>query len=397
MTQDDQRFTIFLLSKDSFLAEKLKQVLPDTCTLVIKEDATQLMHDISECADNKKLLILLQAEILSANGVNLATQIRKQYHQRFPICLIAENRSQNLLTIAQTSGIAEVFSLPVDEEAIKIRVCFLAMHWQDFSGKMKEAIRFEYRTPFLKRLFDILVAGTALLLLSPFILLVLILIKLESKGPVIYYSLRVGTGYKIFRFYKFRSMYTNADRKLKELKHLNQYGASTASSEIPDSSTFLCDECKANGTPCQRPIYTDKETLCEKIYEKRQKAEAGAAFLKIQNDPRITKVGKIIRNTSFDELPQLWNVLIGDMSIVGNRPLPLYEAEKLTTDKYMMRFMAPAGITGLWQVEKRGKAGDMSEEERIMLDNAYARDNSFWKDILLILRTIPALFQKENV
>lgn len=108
-------------------------------------------------------------------------------------------------------------------------------------------------------------------------------------------------------------------------------------------------------------------------------------------------MGKFIRNTSFDELPQLWNVLIGDMSIVGNRPLPLYEAEKLTTDKYMMRFMAPAGITGLWQVEKRGKAGDMSEEERIMLDNAYARDNSFWKDILLILRTIPALFQKENV
>ncbi|MGL6068536.1 MAG: sugar transferase, partial [Sediminibacterium sp.] len=87
---------------------------------------------------------------------------------------------------------------------------------------------------------------------------------------------------------------------------------------------------------------------------------------------------------------------IGDMSIVGNRPLPLYEAEKLTTDKYAMRFMAPAGITGLWQVEKRGK-GEMSEEERLMLDNKYAENHSFINDIKLILRTIPALLQSESV
>jgi len=84
------------------------------------------------------------------------------------------------------------------------------------------------------------------------------------------------------------------------------------------------------------------------------------------------------------------------MSIVGNRPLPLYEAEKLTTDKYALRFLAPAGLTGLWQVEKRGK-GKMSEEERLMLDNTYAENHSFWYDIKLILKTIPALLQKENV
>jgi len=89
-------------------------------------------------------------------------------------------------------------------------------------------------------------------------------------------------------------------------------------------------------------------------------------------------------------------VLIGDMSIVGNRPLPLYEAEKLTTDKYALRFFAPAGITGLWQVEKRGK-GKMSEKDRLMLDNIYAKKNSFFNDIMLIIRTIPAIFQKADV
>jgi lipopolysaccharide/colanic/teichoic acid biosynthesis glycosyltransferase len=84
------------------------------------------------------------------------------------------------------------------------------------------------------------------------------------------------------------------------------------------------------------------------------------------------------------------------MSIVGNRPLPLYEAEKLTTDKHGLRFLAPAGLTGLWQVEKRGR-GKMSEEERLMLDNTYARNHSFFYDMKLILKTIPALFQKESV
>jgi lipopolysaccharide/colanic/teichoic acid biosynthesis glycosyltransferase len=132
------------------------------------------------------------------------------------------------------------------------------------------------------------------------------------------------------------------------------------------------------------------------LYSVFKRATPNSAFIKIKDDPRVTKVGKVLRNTSIDELPQLVNVLFGDMSIVGNRPLPLYEAEKLTTDKYALRFMAPAGITGLWQVMKRGK-GEMSEEERLLLDNNYAQNHSFLYDIALILKTIPALFQKESV
>jgi lipopolysaccharide/colanic/teichoic acid biosynthesis glycosyltransferase len=217
--------------------------------------------------------------------------------------------------------------------------------------------------------------------------------KLESRGPIFYYSLRVGTGYRIFKFYKIRSMYVDADKRLKDLKHLNQYSTKEGTEDTLDLST-LCDECIRNGTSCQRLMYSDNLSWCEKHYVNTRKSLRENAFIK--NDPRITRVGKILRNTSIDELPQLWNVFIGDMSIVGNRPLPLYEAEKLTTDKYAMRFRAPAGITGLWQVEKRGK-GEMSSEERMMLDNAYAQDHSFTKDMLLIFRTVPALFQKENV
>ena len=138
-------------------------------------------------------------------------------------------------------------------------------------------------------------------------------------------------------------------------------------------------------------ITTEKQLL------KNRRKQQKNAFVKFENDPRITKVGRIIRKYSIDELPQLVNILKGDMSIVGNRPLPLYEAELLTTDEYIERFMAPAGLTGLWQVEKRGEAGKLSAEERKQLDIKYAKTFSFWLDIKIILKTVTAFIQKENV
>jgi hypothetical protein len=193
-------------------------------------------------------------------------------------------------------------------------------------------------------------------------------------------------------------MYADADKRLKDLKHLNQYATNTALENIPisDDLDVRCTECKAADISCRFPIYADNIEWCEKSYIENKASKAGSAFFKLKNDPRITRVGKFIRNSSIDELPQLWNVIIGDMSIVGNRPLPLYEAEKLTSDRYALRFLAPAGITGLWQVEKRGK-GEMSEDERLMLDNKYAENHSFVNDIRLILKTIPALLQSESV
>jgi lipopolysaccharide/colanic/teichoic acid biosynthesis glycosyltransferase len=201
-----------------------------------------------------------------------------------------------------------------------------------------------------KRAFDILAASVALLLLSPLLLLIALAIKLESSGPVFYISKRAGRGYKIFNFLKFRTMYQGADKRMGELTHLNQYDA----------------------------------------------AGRGPVFFKIHNDPRITKVGSFLRNTSLDELPQLFNVFMGDMSLVGNRPLPLYEAARLTTDDYAARFMAPAGITGLWQVKKRGNK-DMSVEERINMDIDYASKCNFATDLWIIANTPSALLQKENV
>ena len=341
--------------------------------------------------------IISQSEVMAPGGISFLHTLHKKKFPHVPFLLITSNMNNDLRKLALRAGVTDVFLQPLTLVNIENRVNFLIDHWPALIGKQGNTADSSYHTPGVKRVFDIFFAGTALLLLSPFFLIIYLLIRLESKGPAFYYSLRVGTGYRIFKFYKFRSMYVDADKRLKELQHLNQYVTGTMEeSAVFTGTTYLCDECKLAGTKCQFPVYADDMRMCEKDYLGIQRTKAGAAFFKLKDDPRITRIGKFIRNTSIDELPQLWNVLIGDMSIVGNRPLPLYEAEKLTTDKYALRFIAPAGITGLWQVEKRGK-GKMSEEERLMLDNIYAKNHSIWNDIKLICRTIPALFQKENV
>lgn len=342
------------------------------------------------------VIIMAQVEVNDAVRLNVIRSLQSRSLPLVPIILFSSRNNSELVPLAVRAGVTDIFNFPLEKENIEMRVDFLVTYWKDLRKKQSKENDTSYRIPLNKRLFDIFFSGLALLLLSPLLLVIYIWIRLESKGAAFYYSYRVGTGYRIFRFYKFRSMFTDADKRLKELKHLNMYQANAAEGDENTNASDLCDECSRKGTQCQFPLYADDVRWCEKIYFDSRRTKSGAAFLKFKDDPRITRAGKFIRNTSIDELPQLWNVIIGDMSIVGNRPLPLYEAEKLTTDKYAPRFMAPAGITGLWQVEKRGK-GEMSEEERLMLDNTYARNYNLWYDLKLILKTIPALFQKENV
>lgn len=252
-----------------------------------------------------------------------------------------------------------------------------------------------YHLPLWKRTFDIVFATSALLLLSPLLIGTAVAIRLESRGKIIYKSQRVGSNYRIFDFLKFRSMYTNADKRLKEFNALNQY---QAEKEVIEDTPDICfDDLTGTSEEEASLLISDDFIIQEKDFLKQKAQSQDNPFVKIENDPRVTHVGRFIRKYSIDELPQLFNVLKGDMSIVGNRPLPLYEAELLTSDAYIDRFMAPSGLTGLWQVEKRGGAGKMSAEERKQLDIRYAQEFSFWLDMKILLRTFTAFVQKENV
>lgn len=209
-------------------------------------------------------------------------------------------------------------------------------------AKKKELVNDHIVYLVLKRLMDIVGASLGLLIASPIMLIVAILIKLEDpKGPIFFSQIRNGAYPTTFKMYKFRSMYIDAEERLQELMHLNE--------------------------------------------------QSGPAF-KIKDDPRITKVGKFIRKTSLDELPQLFNVLKGDMSLVGPRPAIPREVEQYTAYQKQRLFVKP-GLTCIWQVSGRN---NIEFDQWVELDIEYIKTRSLWLDIKLILLTIPALLGDEN-
>ena len=185
----------------------------------------------------------------------------------------------------------------------------------------------------VKRLFDVVASACGLILLSPLFLLLIILIKSEDGGPAFYSQERIGKDEKPFKMWKFRSMVVDADKMLDELEDQN---------------------------------------------------EIDGAMFKIKDDPRITKIGHVIRKYSLDELPQLWNVLIGDMSLVGPRP-PLPSEVEEYTDYDKQRLTVMPGCTGLWQVTKRNEA---DFDEMVWLDIVYINHSGAFEDLKLIIKTV---------
>ncbi|MHB9941086.1 multidrug MFS transporter [Clostridium sporogenes] len=212
-------------------------------------------------------------------------------------------------------------------------------------GEMQIEYKSEYSKTMMyfaiKRIIDLLGAIIGLILLSPILIIIAIAIKLDSKGPVFFIQERVGKDGQIFNMYKFRSMVIDAEDKLSKLKDKN---------------------------------------------------EMSGPMFKMKDDPRITKVGKFIRKTSIDELPQLFNVLKGEMSLVGPRPNLPREVIKFT-DYQKNKLLGKPGLTCYWQVMGRNK---IDFEEWIELDIKYIRERNTWTDIKLILKTIGVLFGDEN-
>ncbi|MEA4915965.1 sugar transferase [Proteiniphilum sp.] len=357
----------------------------------------QAVHWLISHPKERSTIIFFERDRLDMDIENI-----RYFRKNFPyayILLVTEELDPEERLQYIRSGVIDTCPPTVQSEALRQFFHFISKYQPDLQrkkeGQEKTPVA-SYKIPVTKRIFDVVVSFFALIILLPLLIIISAAIWIENKGPVLYRSKRVGSNYHIFDFWKFRSMYTDADKRLKEMEKFNQYGVESPETEqsghifeIPDSN-FI-------GQSDQTFLVDDDVIIPEKEYISKNRQKKGNAFIKIEKDPRITKVGHFIRKYSLDELPQLLNVLKGDMSIVGNRPLPLYEAELLTQDQSIERFIAPAGLTGLWQVEKRGSSGKLSAEERKQLDIYYAQHYSVWLDIKIIFRTFTAFIQKEDV
>jgi exopolysaccharide biosynthesis polyprenyl glycosylphosphotransferase len=270
-------------------------------------------------------------------------------------------RIDDLRRIVRQEFIDDIFvTIPSERELVKqiilethqLGICTYVMPelydgyaWlkpMEFVGEF--AVRVMYREPipepelFLKRVMDIVGSAVGLAALSPILGLIALAIKLDSNGPVLYRAHRVGRKGRRFACHKFRTMVTNADNLKDKLRHLN---------------------------------------------------ERQGPFFKIEDDPRITRVGRFLRKYSLDELPQLWDVLRGEMSLVGPRPHPLDDYEQYTL-AHLRRLDVTPGITGLWQITARR---DPSFEKALALDNQYIETWSFLSDMQILLKTIPSLIK----
>lgn len=400
----DTRLSLLYIGQSSASMNGLKDH-PDV-SLIQCTNALEAIRYLK--SERKPDVVISDYFISGGSGIEIHEWLRERADfDRVAFILLTHEFREDFIRKAFETRMDDFFVLPLPSaDSMVGRIRFLADYRNKYSISTYHKILTEdqkYEMPWSKRAFDLLVAISALICLSPILLIVILAIRLESKGKVYYISKRVGR--VPFDFYKLRSMRTGADKELKNLaRDKNQYATASEQSEIDFSKP--CPVCAKlpEGKRCSPIMHIGDQQICDYWYntQKREVAKTRSAFIKISDDPRITKVGKFIRNTSIDELPQLINVIKGDMSIVGNRPLPVYEAELLTRGLVSKRFLAPAGITGLWQVELRGKGGVMSEEERMRLDNEYADHfigdkYSFWYDLKLILRTVPALFQKDTV
>lgn len=366
-----------------------KQVKESFYHVLTYAKATKIIDKIREKYD---IIILFEQTDIQKDILDIE-YLRKKYPGIYMVLVMDSLTKEESLQYLK-AGINNTIPFEAPQKAIESLINFQKRRKQqkikDIQKKGENIQTF--KLPVWKRCFDIVSSGFALIILSPLLIITAIAIRMESKGAVIYKSKRVGSNYQIFDFLKFRSMYTNADKHLKDYNSLNQYQTDSIEEDIIWEETPDFEENEN-----EIVLISDDFVISEEAYINKKTQEQKNAFVKLENDPRITRIGRIIRKYSIDELPQLINILKGDMSVVGNRPLPLYEAELLTSDEYIDRFMAPAGLTGLWQVEKRGNSGKMSADERKQLDIKYAKTFSFWLDMKIILKTVTAFIQKENV
>lgn len=389
---------LLYIGDDELLAHNLSGILLNVLhePIQIFKNNTDAVNWLDAQQDLNDPIVLYERESLQLDVSNI-NLLRNKFPQIFVLLVTDDLPEQDRIYYIK-SGVTDTISTTagVEEFAAFFQFIDKYKHQKDNRVHQNFSKMGSFKMPISKRVFDVLFSLLALLLLSPLLLLVALAIRIESKGPIFYKSKRVGSNYQVFDFWKFRSMYIDADKRLKEMKEFNQYVPSAIESE---TQTIQTDDLDIQNIElsAENFLVDDDFIIPEENFVTKSKQIKDNAFVKFEKDPRITRVGQFIRKFSIDELPQLINILKGDMSIVGNRPLPLYEAELLTQDNSVERFIAPAGLTGLWQVQKRGDSGKLSAEQRKQLDIYYARHFSIWLDLKIFLRTFTAFIQKEDV
>ncbi len=359
-------------------------VLGESFNLDFYRSPTSLIETIE--TENRKYNLIFSDLDLQSQGCYELREARQTNHKLadVPFVLLLDSISNDLKRECMNMRISDFVLKPIDVERLKtVIACEIGLTKCEEIPKESKP----YHLSANKRIFDIVVSGLALILFFPLFLIVGILTAAISKSSPFVGNNRVGMGAKTFKLWQFRTTYKEGDKRQYCNKQTLQ---GNPADKQPDRSALLnkkCPECEAAKIPCQQPQCFDDGIICEKLQHIIKKP----AEKEVINEPGIHPFGKYLKKMKIENLPQLWNVFIGDMSIVGNDPVTVCEFIQLTFNEDALRFCAPAGMLSLMKVMKTHN-GALAEKARLTYDRDYAAraetGGLLLYDILLIMKWI---------
>lgn len=380
---------IAVITTNLLIADEIKLALKTLYDVQVYKSSLALHYAMEQKIDFRA--IITDDELTGENGIFLRKTLVTLGYIQIPFVILLDKIKNSDRLFAMKEGVSEIFSKPINKNDLIVRLPYLIDNYTCINMVNTAAVG--YKLPLTKRIFDVLFSGLTLIIFSPIFLIIAIMVKGYSKGPIFIFSLRVGSGYSVFKLYRFRYKYAETKKNINEFGAPNNYVAESLSTITQGGLVRdLCNDCALAGSACLNPLFEDKRINCGKLYLQRKENKPGVSLIDRYKKPADITGWSLIQTIILDKMPQMWNVFIGDISMVGNRPLPLHEAEKITTDKYAQRFLAPAGFTGLWHRTKNGK-NKITENDKLALDNDYAIAHSFKNDVIIILKNLPALFE----
>lgn len=374
---------ITLITTSDELRTAFKDAYAEVFTIEFHNSIGSLESELKR-SPSKYQMIISDAEPEAVGGIPLKNTLKSSpEHTHIPLILLVAQITNEKKIECLKGSIDDIFEKPLNFNNLQIRIERLIERLAK-TNDTPAAIR-EYKIPVSKRLFDIVFSILALIILSPLIFVCAIIIWSTTKSSPFIKCVRVGMGSKSFGSWQFRTMYQGAEEYLKGLTVYNYCTKDLEKREDPEILMKRCPECEEMDIPCSKPLWLDKGWICQKLYQKKRKKVPGITL----DHPAFTPIGRYLLKNGLENLPQLWNVLTGNISVIGNHPLTFKEFRELTTNQEAMRFIAPAGIISLCLVQRRLNNA-LTEQECRMLDIEYASrfegKGLFWFDFKLLLK-----------
>jgi lipopolysaccharide/colanic/teichoic acid biosynthesis glycosyltransferase len=378
---------IIYIGCDPTTKKKLSEFPPTNHSYFLVPSVEEAIPKFSSENINPKLIIYDENSVTTIEVAKQKLQ-ENSGTSKVPFIALVNSITLEKKHLLKSSGITDIIKKPLDKDKHELLINSLLKLNLNVKTSCEHKRKIAFRkTTYGKRAIDVSLSSTCLILTSPVFLLVSLLIKIESKGSIITKSKKVGSGYRIFTSYNF-----SCEKKVTKTSLVSNF--KTSSSGLTKEIHQIEKEAFSNN---KNPLlFGDEKSINESTHLLNNTSLHKTQLFDGCPEITLTKIGSILRKTKIEKLPQLINVFLGDLSIIGNLPLSVNDAEKRTTDEWTERFLAPAGLTNLRKIHKSNSSKNYHQKAHKQMDNEYARTFSTRKDAQLVIKKVIGFFHKDS-